>query len=100
MHGSCSPRMHTTRFHALRHSGLKRSSCAATQVAGGLFDWLTLFWLASLSVWVTALLAFHMVTNGMLEVAWLRLIPAQGGDIETGQGAPPVRIIDGVLERR
>lgn len=65
-------------------------------MAGGLFNWLTLFWLVSLSAWIAALLLFHMLTSGMLDVSWLRLLPGPGGehhDIETGVAAV-VRIID------
>ena len=64
-------------------------------MAGGLFNWLTLFWLVSLSAWIGALLLFHMLTSGMLDVSWLRLLPGPGEDhdIETGM-VPVVRIID------
>ncbi|CAL8461946.1 g1477 [Coccomyxa elongata] len=68
-------------------------------VASGIFDWLTLWWLLSLTAWTAALLVFHLVRSGRLEVPWLRMVPSDGaGDIETG--VPVVRIVDGVLERR
>jgi hypothetical protein len=69
------------------------------QVAARLFEWLSLFWLLSLTAWAAALLAFHLARSGRLELPWLRMVPAQGaGDIETG--VPLIRIVDGVLERR
>ena len=73
------------------------------QVAGGLFNWLTLFWLVSLSAWLGTLLLFHMLTSGTLNVSWLRLLPSPGGehrDIETGV-VPVVRITEtNALERQ
>ncbi len=69
------------------------------QVAAGLFEWLTPWWMASLGLWAGALGMFHAVRAGRLELPWLRMVPAHGaGDIETG--VPLVRIVDGVLDRR
>lgn len=70
------------------------------QVAWGLFDWLSPWWLGSMTAWGAALLAFHLVRSGRLEAPWLRMLPTASGagDIETG--VPLVRIVDGVLERR
>lgn len=74
-------------------------SVMGSQVASGVFDWLTLWWLVSLTAWSAALLVFHLVRSGRMEVPWLRMVPSEGaGDIETG--VPIVRIVDGVLERR
>lgn len=71
----------------------------SAQVVSGVFDWLTLWWLVSLIAWSAALLVFHLVRSGRMEVPWLCMMPSDGaGDIETG--VPIVRIVDGVLERR
>jgi hypothetical protein len=64
------------------------------QVAGGLLDWLTLFWLLTLSAWIAALLLFHAVSSGRLEVSWLRLLPPAGGEADIELGVPPVRAVD------
>ena len=73
---------------------------AHAQVAGGLFDWLTLFWLLTLSAWISALLGFHLLTSGRLQVSWARLLPPAGGEADVELGVPPVHHVDGVLERR
>lgn len=75
------------------------STLMRAQVAAGMFEWLTLWWILSLTAWTGALLVFHMVRSGRMDVPWLRMVPSDGaGDIETG--VPVVRIVDGVLERR
>ncbi len=80
-------------------AGAAESFNTLLQVAGGLFEWLTPWWLGSLTAWAAALAAFHAVRSGRLELPWLRMVPPQGsGDIETGVSL--VRIVDGVLERR
>ena len=63
-------------------------------MAGGLFEWLTLFWLLSLSGWIAALLVFHAVASGQLQVSWLRLLPPEGGEVDIEMGAQPVRLVD------
>lgn len=68
------------------------------QVATGLFDWLTLWRLASLLAWAAALAVYHMVRTGRLDVPWLRMLHQDEGDIETA--APAVHIVGRVLERR
>ena len=68
------------------------------QVATGIFDWLTLWWLASGLAWAAAVTVYHMVRTERLEVPWLRMLHQEDGDIETA--SPAVRIIGGVLEQR
>ena len=68
------------------------------QVSTGIFDWLTLWWLASGLAWAAAFAVYHMVRTERLEVPWLRMLHQEDGDIETG--SPAVRIVGGVLEQR
>ena len=83
----------------LQNSLLESQALQSAQVVSGVFDWLTLWWLVSLTAWSAALLVFHLVRTGRMEVPWLCMMPSDGaGDIETG--VPIVRIVDGVLERR
>jgi len=44
------------------------------QVATGIFDWLTLWWLASGLAWAAAFAVYHMVRTGQLDVPWLRML--------------------------
>ena len=95
-------------LHSFQHDGGLDHACAAAglmlvlvlKVAGGLFDWLTLFWLLSLSAWIAALLAFHAVSSGRLQLSWLRMLPPEGGEVDIEMGAQPVRAVVGVLERQ
>ena len=68
------------------------------QVATGIFDWLTLWWLASGLAWAAAFTVYHLVRTERLEVPWLRMLRQEDGDIETA--SPAVRIVGGVLEQR
>ena len=68
------------------------------QVATGVLDWVTLWWVASLVAWAAAFGVYHMARTGRLDVPWLRMLHQDGGDIETG--SPAVHIVGGVLERR
>ena len=70
----------------------------SAQAATGALDWLTLWWLASLSAWAAVFTVYHMVRTERLQVPWLRMLHQDVGDIETG--SPAVHIVGGVIERR
>ena len=59
---------------------------AVLQVAAHLFDWLTPWWITSLTVWAVLLVVWQAARAGNITVAFLAF-PAPA-DIETGSAGP------------